>query len=263
MNAKKPSAIESILSAARLNNTVIETIPFELNPKNEDEAYMAQNRLKNILVSNNYGTISGNKIGCTTRVMQKYLVIQNPCAGGIFKKNTHYNSASVQFDQYIRPGVECEIAVRIGKDMDDSYIKYDHNSVSRSIDSVMASIEIVDDRWQNFNLVETPSLIADDFFGSGCVLGKPEKWKQQDLRLINGHMSINGTIVGDGNGGDIMGNPLKALAWLANMKSKRDDHLKAGDFVTLGSIVQTIWVNRGDEVKINMGTLGFAKVNFE
>ena len=52
MNAKKPSAIESILSAARLNNTVIETIPFELNPKNEDEAYMAQNRLKNILVSN-------------------------------------------------------------------------------------------------------------------------------------------------------------------------------------------------------------------
>jgi hypothetical protein len=37
----------------------------------------------------------------------------------------------------------------------------------------MASVEIVEHRFVDFGAAGTPSLVADDFFSVGCVLGKP------------------------------------------------------------------------------------------
>ena len=54
-----------------------------------------------------------------------------------------------------------------------------------------------------------------------------------------------------------MGHPLEALAWLANARAKHGlDPLRAGEFVTLGSIVETKWLNAGDEVRVEIEELG-------
>tara|TARA_Y100000817_G_scaffold312748_1_gene307273 strand:- start:1280 stop:1510 length:231 start_codon:yes stop_codon:yes gene_type:complete len=75
-------------------------------------------------------------------------------------------------------------------------------------------------------------------------------------------MLINDELVGTGYGKDIMGDPLEALAWLANFMSKRGKTLKANQFVSLGSIVETKWVNLGDSVHIEIDGLGSAIANF-
>ena len=75
-------------------------------------------------------------------------------------------------------------------------------------------------------------------------------------------MKINNEIVGKGTGTDIMGNPFKALAWLANLNINLGTPLKSGDFVLLGSIVETKWVNKGDLVEIDIDKLGRASIEF-
>ena len=76
-------------------------------------------------------------------------------------------------------------------------------------------------------------------------------------------MAVNGDPLGTGRGGDIMGHPLEALAWLANLMAERGVGLRAGEFVSLGSIVQTYWVRKGDVVTIDIGGLGRARARFE
>ena len=57
--------------------------------------------------------------------------------------------------------------------------------------------EIVEDRYADFRAFDTPTLIADDFFNAGCVLGAPVTgWRELDLADLRGRMTINGVEVG-------------------------------------------------------------------
>jgi 2-keto-4-pentenoate hydratase len=122
----------------------------------------------------------------------------------------------------------------------------------------MAAIELVDDRYANFRTLGIPTLIADDFFDSGCLLGELVRdWRKLDLARLAGITYINGVEVGRGTGALVMGHPFEALAWLANTRAKHGlDPLKAGEFVTLGSVVETKWLDAGDEVRVEIDQLG-------
>lgn len=252
-----------LLSEARLTHTRMAGLPESLRPQDEAGAYLVQDLLQDTLAAEGFGTVVGHKIGCTTPVMQEYLGISNPCAGGVYGPMTHSVDGAYRFGDLVHPGVECEIAGRLGADLPASRAPYDRWSVEPAVDSVMASIELVDDRWADYKAIDTPSLIADDFFGLGCVLGDPVPWRGQDLAAIEGSMAINGEVAGTGRGGDIMGHPIEALAWLANSMAQRGRGLRAGEFVSLGSIVQTVWVAQGDTVTIDIRGLGKATARFE
>jgi len=77
---------------------------------------------------------------------------------------------------------------------------------------------------------------------------------------VSARMLINGKAVGAGLGTDVMGEPLDALAWLANTLVRRGKYLRAGEFVLLGSLVQTHWIELGDEVLIQNDPLGSASL---
>ncbi len=253
-----------LLATGRLERVRMDLFPADIRPSDEDEAYALQHALHQRLEGSGHGRVAGHKIGCTTTVMQEYLGIPNPCAGGVFDSTVHEVDGVVDHAGFQHAGVECEIAVRLGEGLPAAGAPYDANSVAPAVDAVMAAIEIVDDRWLDYPSVDTPTLIADDFFGAGCVLGRPVTgWRSLDLVSINGGMSINGECVGTGVGGDILGHPLEALAWLANSKTRRGDALARGEFVLLGSIVQTRWVEAGDRVEIEIEGLGRAGLLFE
>ena len=128
---------------------------------------------------------------------------------------------------------------RLAHDLPAAGAPYRRARVGAAIGACMAAIEVVDDRYEDYRSLDTPTLVADDFFNAACVLGAPvEAWRELDLAAIRGRMTINGAEVGVGSGGDILGHPLEALAWLANALAARGRHLEAGDFVLLGSVVR-------------------------
>ena len=81
-----------------------------------------------------------------------------------------------------------------------------------------------------------------------------------DLAGAEATIELNGTELGRGFGSLIMGHPLEALAWLANRLSERGRHLKAGEFVTLGSVIPTHWVSRGDHINHEIPGLGSVSI---
>jgi 2-oxo-3-hexenedioate decarboxylase/2-keto-4-pentenoate hydratase len=127
----------------------------------------------------------------------------------------------------------------------------------------MAAIEIVDDRYVDYSALGAPTLIADDFFGAGCVLGPAvPDFDPGLLATSRATMRIDDRQVGAGTGTDILGEPLEALVWLANNLARRGQQLHAGEFVLLGSLVQTQWVAAGQSVVIDNDLLGTARADF-
>ena len=267
MNAMKPEAIAQLVelyAAARERRRPVPVpLPPDCRPPSLEDAYRAQAAL-NERLSGRLGAVCGRKIGCTTPVMQRYLQIEHPCAGALHAGRTHRSPATVAFGEHWRPGVECEIAVRLGRPLPAAEAPFDRTGVAAAVASCMAAIEIVDDRYENFRALDAASLVADDFFNAGAVVGAPvSAWSGLDLAALRGVMTINGVEVGAGIGADVMGHPFEALAWLANHAAATGRPLSEGDLVLTGSIVETHWMGPGDTVRIEIESLGEAAVSFE
>ena len=260
---QKASLAAGWVAKGRIEGLRLGELPGDARPRDAAEAYAAQDALHSILVSSGRGRPVAHKIGCTTPVMQAFLGIDSPCAGRIFDRDVHFQEALFDMSGLLHPGVECELAVFIGASLEPGGWTFTAESVRPAVEAVFPAIEVVDDRWEDYKSVSTPSLIADDFFARACVVGEPvAEWQSIDLGAVTGRMTINGGLVGTGVGGDIMGHPFNALAWLANHLAARGKGLAAGEIVLLGSIVETKWVERGDTVRIEIDGLGSAEAEF-
>ena len=165
-----------ILAHCRLQAVALDALPAACRPADLADAYRIQQGLHAALEAGGRGALGGCKIGCTTPVMQRYLGIDQPCAGGIFSDTIHHTDARLRHADYRRPGVECEIAVRLGAALPAAGAPYATATVAPAVDAVMAAIEIVDDRYVDAGAgtsavagarLGVPTLIADDFFGAG------------------------------------------------------------------------------------------------
>ena len=151
--------------------------------------------------------------------------------------------------------------MRLARDLPADGAPYDRESVAGAVAACMAAIEIVDSRNADFAEVDAALLIADNAMNAGCVVGKSvERWRGLDLAALVGRMIVNGEIVGEGSGADVLGHPFEALAWLANSLVERGRMLKAGEIVLTGSMVATCWLEPGDEMTTVIDGLGEARL---
>lgn len=247
----------------RLSLIPITPLPTGLSPQSVREGYALQAALNPLLIDAGMGELVGHKIGCTTPVMQAFVNINHPCAGRVFSRTVMRDHGMVPRRGFVKLGMESEIVVRLGRDLPPQATPYTRESVADAVDEIMPGIELVDERYQDFNALGVPTLVADDFFNAGCVLGKARRdWRSLDLGALVGRTWINGVEVAHGRGADVLGHPLNSLAWLANAQHEYGlPGLKAGEFVMLGSLVQTQWLNAGDKVRIDIEALGEVRLD--
>lgn len=240
------------VARVRQTNQPLGDVAIELVPSTQNDGYAVQEIVHAQLTDAGFGAIVGHKVGCTTPVMQAYMQIDAPCSGGIFANTVAVGHHRMNAVDYQKIGVECEIAVRLATDLDaDANGTVTHAMAINAIATCMAAIEIVEDRYVDYRSLTTPVLIADDFFNAGCVLGAAcDDFDPGKLDTVTAVMEVNGEAVGDGRGSDVLGHPLSSLCWLAEQRASRGQPLRAGEFVLLGSVVQTYWLNPGDEVRI-------------
>jgi 2-oxo-3-hexenedioate decarboxylase/2-keto-4-pentenoate hydratase len=123
----------------------------------------------------------------------------------------------------------------------------------------MPAFELVDDRQADYAQLaaQVLTLIADNAWNAGIVLGSPLRdWHAVDLAAIHGVMLINGTVVGEGYGRDVMSHPCEALLWLVNTLAQHGKSLTQGMIVMTGSLVATKFVNPGDAARLSVEGLG-------
>jgi 2-keto-4-pentenoate hydratase len=255
-------ATAATIASARRSRTPLQPLAADVAPKTEAEGYRIQEAIHALLAAD-FGARVGYKIGCTSAVMQQYLNIPHPCAGGVFASGVHDSGVSLRTGDFVRVGVECEIAVRLARDLAPGEAPFTAEWVAEAIDAYLPAIEIVDDRYVQWETLGAPTLIADDFFAAGCVLGPPvARSAAPDLLHVAGRALVNGAEAGQGTGADVLGHPHNALAWLANHLAADARGLRAGEIVLTGSLVKTLWLNAGDRAVMELAGLGSVAVAF-
>jgi hypothetical protein len=152
------SAAQTI-AAARRHRTALPALDADIAPHDEAEGYLIQAAVADLL-SPDFGAQVGYKIGCTSAVMQQYLDIPHPCGGSVFARGVHESGASLRHSDFVRVGVECEIAVRLARDLAPSAAPFTAEAVAQAVEAYLPAIEIVDDRYVDWQTLGAPTLMA-------------------------------------------------------------------------------------------------------
>jgi len=75
MDPKNIGEAVEIYRGMRLEQRRLDRLPESCTPRDTFEAYELQNALNARLADLDLGAVSGHKIGCTTKVMQEYLIV--------------------------------------------------------------------------------------------------------------------------------------------------------------------------------------------
>ncbi len=247
----------------RLARHRLRSLPVSCRPRNEDEAYAIQDVMNIRLEKAGFGSVVGYKVGCTTPVMQRYMGIDHPGAGAVLAPTVYSERVTLAYRDFVEVGVETEIAARLGRDLPAEDAPFNLDSVMAAVDACMPAIELVDARYENYRTLDVWTMVADNFFNAGCILGTATtEWRCLDLTRVIGRTTVNEVEVGSGAGANVLGHPFEAIVWLANTLARRGRGLRAGDFVLTGSIVETQWVHAGDSVVARIDGLGEVAVVF-
>ena len=130
-----------------------------------------------------------------------------------------------------------------------------------AVESCMAAIELLEDLCHDYKRLSAAAMVAGNVWNAGIVVGAPvSDWRGLDLAQLSAKLSINGREVGTGKGGDVMGNPLNALAWLAEARAAAGTPLRRGAIVMTGSMVPIQFPSAGDRAIVEVEGLGSAEL---
>jgi 2-keto-4-pentenoate hydratase len=201
----------------------------------------------------------GRKIGLTSTAVQTQLGVDQPDFGTLLDEMQVNNGGTVGAGQLLQPKVEAEVAFVLGADLDEDITSTDQ--LLPAIESVVASIEIVDSRIANWDIKITDT-IADNASSGMFVLGSRTPLGDLDLVGVEMSMTVNGEVRSTGAGADCMGNPLIALMWLARTARELGNPLRKGDVVLSGALGPMVAVIPGDKVHATISGLGSVEVSF-
>lgn len=253
MTAFQPEPAAAVLHEIRQRREQVAPLPAGIAPRTEEEGAGVQLALAHRIGSAAPG---GFKIGATGRRMQAYLGLSGPAAGFMAIGNILRSGATVRFADYVRPGVECELAVRLARDLPPGPCTPEQ--AGDAVGELFAGIEIVDNRYGELRELGVPTLIADQVFHGCCVLGEPgtQDWRTLDIATLRGRLLVDGHQRDEGVGAELLGHPMNCLAWLAQSSvAAAFGGLKAGQVVMLGSVTPPVWLTGPASATIDFSPL--------
>jgi 2-oxo-3-hexenedioate decarboxylase/2-keto-4-pentenoate hydratase len=246
-----PSEAARFLDQAHRDRARYQNLPEAIAPTSFEEAYAAQEALV-ALWEPKLGAVAGRKIAVTTKVMQELMGIDHPCGGNIFASRIHRSPARIAKADFVNVRIECELAVRLARGLPKGPAPHTRESVREAVGEVMAAFELIEDRHADYKSCKALSLIADNAWNGGIVIGAPKPPPAGDLNGIRGALKRNGKEELAGKTDDPMG----ALAWLANLAVSRGRPMAAGMVVITGSLVVTVDINPGDRLDFAIDGVG-------
>lgn len=205
--------------------------------------------------------IIGKKIGVTSKPVQDMLNVFQPDFGFLTNTMEYVDGAEIPIAGHmIQPRAEGEIAFRLKRDLVGPGIT--EQDVLDATATIMPCFEIVDSRIDDWK-IKIQDTVADNASCGVYVLGKNEV-DPRDFDLPGLKMTIykNGEFISEGLGSAVQGNPLTAVAWLANTLGEFGIPFKAGEVILSGSLAPLIPVVAGDEMSLEIEGIGGCSCRF-
>ncbi|WP_419536909.1 fumarylacetoacetate hydrolase family protein [Endozoicomonas sp.] len=206
--------------------------------------------------------IVGKKIGVTSKAVQDMLNVHQPDFGFITDEMWFKNGDTISCSEnkLIQPRAEGEIAFKLKKDLVGPGVT--EKDVLEATECVMPCFEIVDSRIHNWQ-IKIQDTVSDNASCGVFVLGE-EQIDPNTIDLPSAQMKVykNGQLISEGLGSAVQGDPLTAVAWLANTLGEFGIPFKAGEIILSGSLVPLEPVQPGDVMELEIEGLGKAAVTF-
>jgi 2-keto-4-pentenoate hydratase len=226
-------------------------LPAALKPASIAEAYAAQ-EVYHRLAEPVYGPVAGVKVATTTKVMQQLMGITHPCGGAIFARTIHVSPARIAKSDFVNLRIESEIALKLGQDVPAASAPWTAEGVLPFVSGAMPAYELIEDRNAVYTETNAVSMIVENCWNGGVVIGAPKALKPEAIIGVTGRQTLNGKQIGEGKSE----NPFATLAWLANLLAERKRDLKAGMVVITGSVIPTFSISPGDRCVFTVDGLG-------
>jgi 2-oxopent-4-enoate hydratase len=206
--------------------------------------------------------IIGKKIGLTSKAMQELAGIAEPDYGFLTDRMVVFEGFPIKLSELIRPAVEAEIAFVLKNDLTGPGVLV--SDVLQATDFIMPSLEIIDGRTKRGSGKRRVENSILDNAGTGRVVfgGKRCSIEDIDLRCMGLIFERKGEVVSTAAGAAVFGNPVQAVAWLANKLSRYGVTLHAGETILSGSLIAAIRANKGDFFTATFDHIGSVKAKF-
>jgi 2-keto-4-pentenoate hydratase len=248
------TAVERLVDA-RSSRRVLAPLSEMFGEFTLEHAYAIQDALRAALDQRGERPI-GWKLGATSQAGQAVMGLKEP-ASGFLLPGQYASGAEVSVSGFADLRVEAEVAFRMRTKLVGPGVTA--ATALLAVESVVPALELVD-----FMFSGKPGaadFIANSVIGKAIVLGSPLVPIQGlDLALEEVVYEHNGEVVGTHTAAEVMGNPLNALAWLANHLASRGLALKPGDVVMSGAISKLLRPKPGDTIRARFARLGSVSV---
>ncbi len=172
----------------------------------------------------------------------------------------HDEGTPLLVSELVAPRIEPEISFVLGRPLRGPAVTV--TDVLAATEFVVPALEVVDSRikdWQ-ITIIDT---IADNASSARVVVGgNRTSLAEIDPRAIGVRLSAGGEVVETGASDAVLGNPARAVAWLANTLAPYDRGLEPGDLVMPGSCTRAIPLVPGTTVRADFDVLGPVSITF-
>lgn len=204
--------------------------------------------------------VRGYKVGLTSLAMQLQLGVDQPDFGHLFGDMFYASTQPINTDRFISPRIEPEFAFVLGEDLTGPNLSV--ADVACAVESVCGALEIIDSRIADWN-IKLADTVADNASCGAVVLGDVYlPLNAVNLRTEGVNLHHQGELVQTGAGAAVLGSPLAALAWLANILGTHGVTLEAGSVILPGSMTKAIPVAAGSTVTATYANFGTVTANF-
>lgn len=226
-----------------------------------EDAYHISLRMLQQRVELDGEKIIGKKIGVTSKPVQEMLNVFQPDFGFLTDAMVFPDGAEIPIaGNMIQPKAEGEIAFRLKKDLVGPGVT--EQDVLDATETIMPCFEIVDSRIDDWK-IKIEDTVADNASCGVYVLGTNEvDPRDHDLPMLKMTILKNNKFNSEGLGSAVQGNPLTAVAWLANTLGEFGIPFKAGEVILSGSLAPLIPVVAGDEMSLEIEGIGGCSCKF-
>lgn len=198
--------------------------------------------------------VVGRKVGLTNPAVQAQLRVDQPDFGTLLSWMDCPPGEPIDTGRLLQPKIEAEIAFVLASDLSGPAIGPEE--VLAATAALAPALEIVDSRVDGWD-IDIVDTVADNASSGLFTLGAARRPPAGlDLTGCAMVMRRDGEVVSTGSGSACLGNPLRAVAWLAATARDLGRPLRAGEVVLSGALGPMVPVAPGERYDAEIEGLG-------
>ncbi|MCC3332204.1 2-keto-4-pentenoate hydratase [Nocardia abscessus] len=252
------AAAERLITAAR-TRTPCAPVRDLIGTDDVVAAYAVQERIIAGRVAAGAAVV-GRKIGLTSAAVQQQLGVDQPDFGVLLDDMRYEQSVPIPLSRLLQPRVEAEIAFVLAHDLVDGAL--DGGQIGAAVDYAVAALEIVDSRIAGWDITFADT-VADNGSSGLFVLGTERRSLDSFTPVsVQMQMAIDDCTVSTGTGAACLGDPLRALTWLAHTARDFGQPLRAGQVILSGALGPMATIDTAGTVRAEITDLGSVTTTF-